>query len=181
VLTSVGTGTLTFNGPDSGTFAYSVNGLAQTKTIVRGAYASPVAVCRFGALSNLAIATNYQDVWTNAPLGSEPGWSVNIAQQDGILFAFWSTYDLDGSPLWLSATLSRSSGTTYVGTLYRTTGPPFGAVPFDPTKVTRTPVGSASITFADGNAATFAYTVNGVTQTKPMTRYVFRAPGTVCR
>ena len=37
------------------------------------------------------------------------------------------------------------------------------------------------MTFVDGNAATFAYTVNGVTQTKPMTRYVFRAPGTVCR
>jgi hypothetical protein len=148
---------------------------------VRGAYAYPVAVCRFGALSNLAIATNYQDVWTNAPLGSEPGWSVNISHQDGILFAFWSTYDLDGSPLWLSVTLLRASGATYVGTLYRTTGPPFGAVPFDPTKVTRAPVGSASITFADGNAATFAYTVNGVAQTKPMTRYVFRAPGTVCR
>ena len=67
------------------------------------------------------------------------------------------------------------------GAIYRPTGPAFSAVPFDPTKVTRTSVGSASITFADGNAATFAYTVNGVTQTKPMTRYVFRAPGTVCR
>jgi hypothetical protein len=181
VLTQVGTATLTFNGADSGTFVSSVNGVAQSKNIIRGAYASPVAFCKFGALSDLSIANNYQDVWTNAPLGSEPGWSVNIAEQGGIIFAFWSTYDLDGTPLWLSATMLKTSGTTYVGTLLRTTGPPFAAIPFDPTKVTRTAVGSVSLVFASGNAAAFSYNVNGIAQTKQITRYVFRLPGTVCR
>jgi hypothetical protein len=47
--------------------------------------------------------------------------------------------------------------------------------------VQRTPVGTASFTFADGNNATFAYTVNGVSQSKPITRQVFRAPGTLCQ
>ena len=73
------------------------------------------------------------------------------------------------------------SARTYAGTLYRATGPAFNAAPFAPTAVRQMPVGSASLQFIDGNSATFAYTVNGVSQTKSITRQVFRAPGTVCR
>jgi hypothetical protein len=114
-------------------------------------------------------------------LGSESGWAVNLAHQGGIIFAIWLTYNLDGTPLWLSATLVKANGIAYAGTLYRTTGPPFSAAPFDPTRVTLTPVGAASVTFADGNAGVFSYSVNGVAQSKAITRNVFRAPGTVCQ
>jgi hypothetical protein len=75
----------------------------------------------------------------------------------------------------------------YSGTLVLTGGPAFSAVPFDPTKVTRTPVGTAIFTFADGNNAMFNYSVdlgdgvNKATQTKTITRQVFRDPGTVCQ
>jgi hypothetical protein len=75
----------------------------------------------------------------------------------------------------------------YSGTLVLTGGPAFSAVPFDPTKVTRTPVGTATFTFADGNNAMFNYSVdlgdgvNKATQTKTITRQVFRDPGTVCQ
>ena len=69
----------------------------------------------------------------------------------------------------------------YSGSLFRTTGPAFNAVPFDPMKVVGTAVGTASFTFSDGNTASFAYTVNGVAQAKPITREVFRSPGTVCQ
>jgi hypothetical protein len=41
-------------------------------------------------------------------------------------------------------------------------------------------VGTATFTFNDGNDASFAYTVNGISQTKAITRQVFQAPGTVC-
>jgi hypothetical protein len=47
--------------------------------------------------------------------------------------------------------------------------------------VTVTPVGTATFSFANGNAAQFAYTVNGVSQSKQITRQVFRTPGTVCQ
>jgi hypothetical protein len=107
--------------------------------------------------------------------------ALNLAHQGAFIFAIWLTYDLDGTPLWLSATLVKATGNTYAGTLYRTTGPPFGALPFDSTKVTLTPVGTASLAFADGNAGSFSYAVNGAAQTKQITRYVFRAPGTVCQ
>jgi hypothetical protein len=43
-----------------------------------------------------------------------------------------------------------------------------------------TAVGTATFTFSDGNNAQFAYTVNGVSQTKAITRQVFSPPGTVC-
>jgi hypothetical protein len=68
----------------------------------------------------------------------------------------------------------------YAGTLYQTTGPAFSAVPFNPANVVATAVGNATFTFADGNNATFAYTVNGIAQAKAITREVFTAPGTVC-
>jgi len=72
----------------------------------------------------------------------------------------------------------------YAGTLYRTTGPSYSAVPFDPQNVHVTPVGTLTITFADGNSARFAYTVAlggpEITQVKQLTRQVFRTPGTVC-
>jgi hypothetical protein len=83
--------------------------------------------------------------------------------------------------MWLSATTNRTAAGVYTGTLLRTTGPAFNAVPFAPSRVAATPVGTLTLTFTDGAAGTFAYSVNGIAQTKSITREVFRAPGTVCR
>ena len=55
------------------------------------------------------------------------------------------------------------------------------AMPWDRTMVTETVVGSESVTFADGNNATFAYTMSGNPQSKPITRQVLVAPGTICQ
>jgi hypothetical protein len=38
-----------------------------------------------------------------------------------------------------------------------------------------------TLTFTDGNNATFAYTVNGESQSKAITRQIFVSPGTVCQ
>ena len=179
VATPVGNGKLSFSDADNGTFAYTVNGVSQVKAITREVF-GPVPICRFGVQTDLAKATNYQDLWWNAPPGSESGWGLNITHQGNTLFVTWFTYDLNGSPLWLSATLQQTAATTYSGALNRTTGPAFNATPWNPANVTVSPVGNATLTFADGNHATFAYTVNGVSQTKQVTREVFEAPGTVC-
>ena len=77
--------------------------------------------------------------------------------------------------------MTKTGARTYVGALDATAGPPFSSVPFDSTHVTHTPVGTASVTFTDGANATFVYTLNGVSQTKALTRFVFRSPGTVCQ
>ena len=179
VPTAVGSGTLTFANADNGTFAYTVNGVTQSKPITRQVF-GPLPTCRFGMQADLAAASNYQDLWWNAPAGSESGWGLNISHQGDTLFVTWFTYDFDGSPLWLSATAQKTGPTAYAGTLYRTSGPPFSATPWNPAAVTITPVGTVALTFADGNHATFAYTVDAVSQTKQITRQVFRTPGTVC-
>ena len=60
-------------------------------------------------------------------------------------------------------------------------------MPFVPANVVATEVGTLTVTFANGNSATFAYkvTLSGpastVTQTKAIVRQVFRTPGTVCK
>ena len=75
----------------------------------------------------------------------------------------------------MSMTAFQTGPNTFAGTLYRTTGPPLDAVPFDPNQVQRIEVGNGTLTFSDGNNGTFAYTVNGITQTKSITREVFGA------
>ena len=54
--------------------------------------------------------------------------------------------------------------------------------PFDPARVTRDAAGTVALTFADGNQATFTYSIDGVTQSKPIARLLFAAArGNVCR
>jgi hypothetical protein len=177
--TQVGTGTLTFSDANNAMFAYTVNGVSQTKNITRQVFGPP-PTCAASA-GNLATATNYQDLWWAAPASSESGWGINFTHQGDTIFATWFTYDLDGKPMWLVVTAPKTAPGTYVGTLYRTTGPAFNAVPFNPASVVPTAVGTAMLSFTDGNTGTFAYTVNGVSQTKAVTREIFNGAGTICQ
>jgi lysyl endopeptidase len=122
-------------------------------------------------LTPYAPSADYTDLWWNA---AESGWGLNVIQHaNGIIFAVWYTYGADGKRTWFNV----SSGTwmspnTYQGTLYTTSGPAFNGA-FDPSRVTRTPVGSATLTFADPNNGTLSYSVNGITGTKQITRIPF--------
>jgi len=178
-LSPVGMGTLTFSDANDGSFAYTVNGVSQTKSITREVFGT-LPTCAT-ATTSLAAATNYQDLWWAAPAGVESGWGINLTEEGNTIFATWFTYDVDGTPMWLSVTAANTVPGAFMGTLYRTAGPAFNAVPFNPANVVLTAVGTASFTFSDGNDASFAYTVNGISQTKAITREVFQAPGTVCQ
>ena len=71
--------------------------------------------------------------------------------------------------------------------MIETAGPPFYANPFDPQQVTRTPVGMLTLTSANGNNATFDYTVTRghppvrVIRSRQLTRFLFASSPTVCR
>jgi len=182
----VGPATLTFADANNATFTYTVNGLLQTKAITRQVF-GVVPVCTWGGLADLTLATNYTDMWWVVG-GVESGWGINFTDQSNAIFATWFTFDLSGNPLPLSATLFKvGPGNTYSGTLIKTGGPPFSAVPWNPGEVTRAELGTATVTFTNGNRATFTYTValNGpmsaVTQTKQLERQVFRTKGTTCQ
>jgi len=177
---TVGSGALAFDDSGGGTFAYTLNGVSRTKSIVRQAFAL-LPTCTFALFDDPALAYNYQDLWWASPAGSQSGWGVSLAHQRDIVFATWFTYDHDGSPLWLSFTAPKQADGSYAGTLYRTTGPPASAQPFDPARVAATNVGTASLAFTDGNAGTFTWSFAGVTRSTPITRQIFVSPGTVCQ
>ena len=188
--TAVGAAIITFASETTGWFRYQVsdgaNVALQAKVIMRQTFGS-VPTCIWGAQADLTKATNFQDLWWAAPAESEPGWGVNLTQQGTTIFATWFTYDANHDPLWLSVTAPQTGPNTYSGTLYLTNGPAFDSVPFDPAKVGRTAVGTATFTFSDGNKGTFAYNVdlgdgvNKANQAKAITRQVFALPGTVCQ
>jgi hypothetical protein len=187
VETTVGSATFAFTGIDHGTFDYTVDAgtaaksvVTQSKPITRQIFDTPPR-CVWGEQSNLALATNYQDMWWKSPAGSESGWGINLTQQGDTIFATWFTYDASGKPWWLAMLASRAGSKVFAGSIFTTTGPPFNAVPFDPAGVTETTVGNGTLAFTDGNNATFTYTVNGVSQAKPITRQVFAGMGTVCQ
>ena len=184
VATKAGTATLSFTDANNGTFHYVVGAVNQTKNITREVF-GPMPTCSFGTVADLTTATNYQDLWWNKPANSESGWGINLNHEGDTIFATWFTYDIDGTPLWLVVTANKTGPGVYSGDLYRTSGAHFDA--FNPANVVATKVGSATFTFADGNDATFDYTVQlasmaaPVHQQKQITREVFTAPGTTCK
>jgi len=180
VRTPVGFATLTFSDLDNATYSYTVNGISGTKTISRTVFGT-LPSCTYGAAPDFLHATNYQDVWWVAA-GAESGWGINLTHQGDNIFATWFTYDVDGSPMWLSVTAAKTGLGVYSGQVVRTSGPAFDAMPFDPALVMRTVVGTATLAFSDGNTAIFTYTVNGVSQAKSITRQLFAPPaGTLCQ
>lgn len=132
--------------------------------------AALAAVGAFTAPS--AHAQDYSDIWWNP---NESGWGLTIADHGSQLFAVWFTYRQDGKPTWYvipGGTLS-SDHKHFQGDVYTTTGPAYSTAIFDPSRVTVTKVGTASIDFASFGAATFAYNVAGVAQTKQIQRQPF--------
>jgi hypothetical protein len=119
---------------------------------------------------------SYQGTWWNAPAFSESGWGINFAHQGDTIFATWFTFDPNGAPLLLTMTATMTTPGVYSGNLLRAVGARFDA--FDPTKVVLIPSGTATLSFADDNHATFHYRVTGVAptdveQTKSITRQAF--------
>ncbi len=179
-----GGGTISFaEGADSWTYATLPSD--GRSAAYRDAANAPGTPTNFaGQTGALALATadvNVQGLWWNAPDNSESGWGMALTQQGSILFVAWYTYDAGGNPLWLVITRGeRVAANTWSGTIFQTRGPAFSAVPWDQTKVTATPVGTGTLRFTDANNGSFAYNVNGISQTKTITRQIYATPASTC-
>ena len=143
-----------------------------------GAVARNLATNYAGQSVSLGAPTaNYQGLWYAAPAGSEAGWGINFTHQGDAIFASWFTFDLTGKGLWLVMTATKTVNDTYTGTLYQLTGPAFDAVPFPPLGspggATGIVVGTGTLSFTGSSDASFLYTVNGISQTKTVTRQAF--------
>lgn len=188
---TVGNATFTFTDGNRVLFAYTVDAgppatvsSTRSKTLERMQF-GPLPTCAWDVQTDLAVASNYQDLWWAAPPGSESGWGISLAHQDDIIFGTWFTHDAGGEPLWLIVVASKKGAGVYKGPISTVMGPPLNAEPFDPAKVVETVVGDATLTFLDGNRANFSYTVlvdgKQTQQTKAITRLVFDPPGTLCQ
>jgi trypsin-like peptidase len=118
-------------------------------------------------------ALDYSDLWWNR---AQSGWGLAITQHDSRLFAAWYLYDDAGNPLWAVIPGGQwSAANVFSGDLYTATGPdPTGA--FDPARVVRTPVGSASITFSGAGSAVLSYRMDGVFEARSIERQPFGVP-----
>jgi hypothetical protein len=180
VVTPVGMASFIFTDSNNGTFSYAVGNVMQSKAITRQIYSSPIATCAAGGTAGAT--PSYQDLWWRSPAGSESGWGVNITHQGDILFATWFTYAANGRGMWLVMSDGRRTAAgTYTGTLYRTTGPAFSVAQWNASEVKVTAAGTGTFTFPEGGNGTFAYTLDGISQTKAITRQVYSTPATVCR
>lgn len=106
----------------------------------------------------------------------ESGWGGTITQQYGKIFAAFYTYESNGTPVWYTVSDCPLSGNGCSGALYKVNG----GTPLTSTwrneNIALTPVGIASFSFTDANNGTLAFTVNGVSGSKQIARYIFAVP-----
>lgn len=175
--TQVGSGTLRFASRNQGSFAYTVNGTSQEKSIQRQSFAGSTA-CMPAATSR-ASATNYQDLWWNP---AESGWGVNLTHQGETIFATWFTYDSQGRGQWLVASAAQRQPTgEFSGPLYRTAGRPFSQIAGSAATTSVSSVGDVAFVFSDGENGRMTYRLDGVAQSKPITRQQFGGTRPLCR
>jgi hypothetical protein len=161
-------------------FDYTIDNIPQTRRLERAQFVANAPVCSFTTGSR-ASATNYTDVWWQQ---AESGWGVSIIHQGDLIFIAWYTYGADGKAMWVTGLATRQADGSYSGDLNRpASGTPFNQINGPATAFPVPTVGSFSLRFSDGENASFSYTLDGVTQTKPISRLVFvgdTTPVTVC-
>jgi chitinase len=157
----VGTAVITFTNANNAVVDYTINGVTATKNITRFIYGTPDTTPKIMV----------KDIWWG--LEAENGWGVTIAQQDRSLFAAWYTYDADGKTTWFVTSGGGWAGTTFTSELYSTTSSAWLGVVYNATQFRSQPVGTVSFDFRDQDNAKMTYTVNGVTQTKSISRFAF--------
>ena len=148
------------------------------RSLTRQAFGA-VPSCSFGLTGDAATDVNFTDLWWNS---SESGWGINLAHQGDTIFAAWYTYATNGAPLFLVATVHETAtgSATFEGDLYRASGPAGKTL-------SAAKVGTAQLTFINGNSATLTTTAQIDAMSAPMTRttgiarQIFAAPGSACQ
>ena len=157
----IGSATFTFRNANTATLSYTINGVSGTKEIERLTFAPP------STLPRLPVA----DLWWRGLV--ENGWGLSITQQGRQLFPVIYTYDSAGKTTFYVVPGGTWSGLTFTGDLYSTTSSPWLGVPYDASKFQATKVGTLVIDYRDAGTATITYTINGVSQTRVISRQGF--------
>lgn len=174
----VGSATLRFLSGNQVDFSYTIGNQTQTKRLQPFVFGAAAPNCTFvtGSRRN---AGNYTDIWWNP---NESGWGLTLAHQGNVIFAAWYTYDRQNRPMWLVAVAERQADGSYRGDLGRAqSGTPYPQI--NGSNATSQPlprVGDLRLRFSDGETGTLEYELDGVRQTKSITRFAFANPLSVC-
>ncbi len=158
-VAAVGSLTVNFQNANAATMSYTVNGQSRTVAIVRQIFQS----------GPTPPPVDFTDLWWNP---NESGWGLLVSHQYGVMFLAWFVYDSNGKPVWYVASDCVVTASGCSGTVFRTTGPPFGPS-FDPSLVHSFATGTITLTFSDPNNGFLTFTVNGVSGSKSITRQLF--------
>ncbi|MCB1608189.1 MAG: hypothetical protein KDI71_14565 [Xanthomonadales bacterium] len=169
-ITQIGVAQMSFAGDGGLNLNYTLNGVTQSRQLQRFQFSANPPIC-VGTTASRASASNYSDLWWNP---AEAGWGLTLAHQGDTIFALWYTYGQGGRDQWISASsLVLQTDGSYSGALQRPAGGiPLAQIGGPATSFPVPVVGSASLHFTDGENGVFQYTLDGVTQTKNITRFV---------
>lgn len=158
---AVGTATLTFTADNAATLTYTVRGATGTKVLQKQNFAAgPTLGERFGGL------------WWGG--STQNGWGLSIHQQNTVLFNVWYTYDRSGAPVWYVMPGGRFiQPRVYSGPIYRTRGSPWAGRVYDPSRLVLELAGTLTLAFDNESNGYMTYTVDGVEQTRAITRQPF--------
>ena len=111
---------------------------------------------------------DYTGAWYNP---NESGWGVSVVKgASNVLGVIIYHYDPDHSPTWFFVQNGTwQNATTFSGALIRFTGPAYNEA-FSAGTVAYGAVGNATLSFASATEATLSYTVNGLPQTKSLSK-----------
>jgi hypothetical protein len=169
---TVGSGRYTLLDDGRLRFDYSVDGISQSKTLQRIA-PGVVPMCRFTLLPRTQ-SGNHTDIWWKQ---NEPGWGMYLTESGNLIFLTWYTYASDGKAMWVTGLLSRGNDGVFRGALNRAAaGTPFSQINGPATAFPVPEVGTASLSFSDGETGSFSYTLDGFTQQKSITRVQYAGP-----
>jgi hypothetical protein len=174
-----GRATTRFEGDKRLVFTYTVGGQTQSKTLTRFDFGgNRDLVCRASASASRASASNYSDIWWN-PASS--GWGLNFQHLGDQLFLTWYTYDTDGEAIFYNGSTTRQTDGSFRGELRRVrNGTPLLQIAGTPATPGSDVIGTVALRFADGENASFDYSIGGVSQSKAITRMRFGDVANTC-
>lgn len=111
---------------------------------------------------------------------NESGWGLTVFDQGNVLAPAWFTYDVDGEPTWflIGGAFPQADG-SYRGDLLRLTGTPFDRIE-GPAATSASTIGNVALRFLGDAALEFDYNVQGVQQSKTLTRFPFGTRNFAC-
>ena len=127
-----------------------------------------------GPVRATSFTTDQSDIWGAA---NESGWAAEFVQRGSAIFAVIYVYNASGYASWYSAhaRMERRGRRSLVDRdLYLTSGPWFGADPYNGAQLSMRPVGTMTWIAKSINAGTLTYSVDKVVVTKKLQRVLFR-------